>query len=68
MKEEFWTCTNATVVPVFKYGLLMQLMVMTAKADKTPLGSPVEPTVSGRKDSTPHLLDSETTTFLPSLS
>jgi len=55
-------------VPVFKYGLLMQLMVMTAKADKTPLGSPVEPTVSGRKDSTPHLLDSETTTFLPSLS
>lgn len=36
-QEGFPTCTNATVVPLFKHGLLRQLMVMTDKADKMPL-------------------------------
>lgn len=41
---------NATIVPLFKQGLLMQLLVMMDKADKTPLDSAFEPTASGRKD------------------
>lgn len=69
-KEGFSTCTDVTVVPLFKYALLMQLMVMMNKPDKTPLGSPVKPTVSSRKDSPLHLLNSKTSkpfAFLPAL-
>lgn len=65
MKEGFSTCNDAIVVPSFQHGLLMQLMVTTAKADRA---LPVKTSILYREDAMPHLLGSETELFLSSLS